>query len=906
MIQGPPTAPQASSSPNFNSILQAKSLGQLEQEDADAATKEFNATKALNATTQTELASFIQKCWQAARLARETITNRMLECLRQRNGVYDAETIHAIQQQGGSDIFMMLTEEKCTACESWLEDILFTGDEKPWDIRPTPIPDLDEDEDAAIRSRLKNETVMLIQTGMIATPEEVKARYDELQRLYQEAQQDEAVIISARMERKMDDQFTEGGFYQALRDTIPDVVTYPAGFVKGPILRKRPKLTWKRKMGAAPVAVLQDEIVLEWERKSPFDIYPSPSCTDIGDGYLLDINYLTKADLYALIGVKGYNEEAIREVLQAGEQSIMHWLWPENTEKQRLEDRPHEWMDTTGKIVALQFWGHVQGSILQNWGMPKKDVPDPEKQYAIEAWQIGPWTIRARLNGNPGERIPYYKASFRKKPGSFWGFGVPETMRDCQNMCNATARSVANNLAICSGPQVAVDISQIAQTENITKLYPWKIWQFNGQNHTGQPPISFFQPSANVAELMQVYQNFSEEADTKSGIPKYMYGSQGGGAGVLNTASGLSMMMNNASKGIKRVMSNIDNGVIEPATEALYLWNMLNLEDESLKGDLQTVARGSSSMVVREQQQMRRAELLGQLNNPIDLNIMGPDGRAALIRENLKSLDIPVDDIVPSAEDIARKKKAAALMQAATPPGAQSPLGAAGLPMAGGAPGPQVAGGPGQPPAGVTPGVNPYNPAVLPSQMAPRSLPPGPGQIGGPGGPAAGAAPSPPIAGVGMAAPGAPQSPGQVPAGPGGAPAPMGPGGPPLGVPAGAPQQGPPGAPMPAVDPAVMVKLEGIKSDHDIAMHKIAASSAIENRKLDADIAFRKADLELKSRQTQAELRLKGLAVGHDHAKNFLDHTLGQEALALKAATERHKMTTATASAGSASAQPEE
>ena len=102
------------------------------------------------------------------------------------------------------------------------------------------------------------------------------------------------------------------------------------------------------------------------------------------------------------------------------------------------------------------------------------------------------------------------------------------------------------------------------------------------------------------------------------------------------------------------------------------------------------------------------------------------------------------------------------------------------------------------------------------------------------------------------------------------------------------------------MDPMVMVKLEGIKSDHDIAMKKLSADTALQNRKLDAEIEFRKADLVLKSHKTAGELRLDAVAQGHVHAKNFLDHTLGQEALALKAANERHK--TAAAAAASANA----
>ena len=44
----------------------------------------------------------------------------MLRALRQRNGDYEPEKLAQITRQGGSEIYMMLTEVKCRAAESWL------------------------------------------------------------------------------------------------------------------------------------------------------------------------------------------------------------------------------------------------------------------------------------------------------------------------------------------------------------------------------------------------------------------------------------------------------------------------------------------------------------------------------------------------------------------------------------------------------------------------------------------------------------------------------------------------------------------------------------------------------------------------------------------------------------------
>ena len=44
-------------------------------------------------------------------------------------------------------------------------------------------------------------------------------------------------------------------------------------------------------------------------------------------------------------------------------------------------------------------------------------------------------------------------------------------------MANAAARSLANNMGIASGPQVEVNLERIPTNEDITQIYPWRIWQ---------------------------------------------------------------------------------------------------------------------------------------------------------------------------------------------------------------------------------------------------------------------------------------------------------------------------------------------------------------------------------------------------------------------------------------------
>ena len=69
-------------------------------------------------------------------------------------------------------------------------------------------------------------------------------------------------------------------------------------------------------------------------------------------------------------------------------------------------------------------------------------------------------------------------------------------------------------------------------------------------------------------------------------------------------------------------------------------------------GDLRIVAKGSSSLVVKESQQVRRNEFLQQTANPIDMQILGIPGRAAILREVAKGLDMDTDELIPDPEQL--------------------------------------------------------------------------------------------------------------------------------------------------------------------------------------------------------------------------------------------------------------
>lgn len=636
-------------------MIAMESLSQIEKREQDRAA----ATAATNKPVIQGLAAYVRECWSAAFNAKRTtnVEQRMLQSMRQRRGEYDPEVLTEIKKQGGSEIYMMLSSNKARAASSWIRDVMLGANkDKPWTITPTPMPDLPPSIHQAIQQLAQQEAMQFQQmTGQMVGPQEMEkvAAYVK-DRVVANAKKraDEAC---ARMELKMEDQLAEGKFARAMGEFIEDIATFPAAFIVGPIVRNKKALQWVPGPDGSFTADVTDQLTLEWERGDPFMMYPAPHATDVDDGYLIRRHKLTRSALNELIGVEGYDDAAIRTVLdEHGKGGLHEWLIID-TQKAAVEGKSAAMIlsNPEATIDALQFWGSVQGKMLVDWGMEEIAVPEPTKEYQCEVWLIGNWVIKAQLNADPMGRKPVYKASYEEVPGAFWGNSVMDLCRDTATQCNTAARAIANNMGIGSGPQVSYNVDRLPTGEDLTAMYPWKVWQTTSDPYgsTGKA-VEFFMPPMVARELIDIYSFFSNLADEHTGVPRYMTGDMGGSS-AMRTASQTSMMMNNAGKAIKQVIANIDQNVLQPLIERLHFYNMKFGTDPELKGDIKVVARGANSLIVKETQQQRINEFLQlALTNPIVNQIVGEESIAALLRMAAKNLDMDTDQIVPPPEII--------------------------------------------------------------------------------------------------------------------------------------------------------------------------------------------------------------------------------------------------------------
>jgi hypothetical protein len=375
------------------------------------------------------------------------------------------------------------------------------------------------------------------------------------------------------------------------------------------------------------------------------DFFPSPEMKDVNYGYILERQRITRREVDNMRGVPGYNDAAIEKVLREYIRKgspIDAQLW--DSERRDLENKEN-YQTTSGtaddRIDVWEFWGSVPGQYLIEWGM---HVKDPLKEYEIMAQMVDSTIIKAMLNPDPLGRRPYFVTSYEKIPDSIWGVSIPEIMAPVQDAMNAVIRALLDNIAFASGPQVAVDVSRLdpRQRKSATRIWARKVWMVrSAPMGSTQMPIQFDQPKLIADALLRVLGKLEQMSDDQTGIPAYAYGNENvGGAG--QTASGLNMLMNAASKGIRQVIGNVGMDVIKPRVHAQFIWNMLYTDDPSIRGDTEVNARGALAEVMKDQLKQERLQFLQSFIPPeVILGLLEQEGVAHLLRSVTDDLDVP-------------------------------------------------------------------------------------------------------------------------------------------------------------------------------------------------------------------------------------------------------------------------
>lgn len=602
-----------------------------------------------------EIAEFVSAQFDRARRHRDDtgITESIIDSLRRYRGKYTADERHKFD---GIEIYRGATAMLCRSAYNWLKDAYFSAMDKPWTLEPTPIPDLpesmEEELQEAIQIRFSQIAEQLAQSqgvGAGVAPDKVKV-IASLRNTAMQMSFDAAAEGTKGMEKEIEDQLMEAGFRYILSQFLLDVVIYPYAVLKGPVIRHKEIPTWNKDKFS-----FKREARYYIERVDPINLYPSPDSTNTEDGeFVIEMIPTTRASLNEARKMKGFIDEAIDLVIyeQGNHSRRDSSVMMDDNELEDLDGVARSGMKTDGMMFDVyEYKGRLTGEqiieFVDDSGELEEAMRNPDTVVDTPWGEIDPYadyestirtcngvTIMLRLNKDlPVPHRGYYITSYSPIPGTYAGEGVPMIIADEQDELNMAARSRYFNAGMSAGPVAEVDMSRFPDQEAPENIQPWNVYAVTTntmQGNNNAPAIKFTDIPNNSNALTAMMEEVWDKMHRISGIPPYMYGDAKGAAQTLGA---FSLQYAGATKGIKTVISNIDQDVVEKMITQMYYYNMVYNDDDTIKVDAAVNVRGSSGLIAQEQRQSRPLELLQALG-PV-LAQLDPQKALALSNEVL-------------------------------------------------------------------------------------------------------------------------------------------------------------------------------------------------------------------------------------------------------------------------------
>lgn len=497
---------------------------------------------------------------------------------------------------GRSRVYLNITKPKTDSAVARVQEMLLPHDDKPWEVGPTPIPELAE----AVEG--EDDTPIQLADGSTAPAKDVAKT------LMVKAEQ-----AADAMEDQIEDWFVEGRTYQHMRKVIRDAGRIGTGVLKGPVPCNRENKKWSVKDGVAMLEAAQ-KLVPESTAKSPWDVFPDPSCGENPhDGaYLFERDYMTGRRLRALAKLPEYDKAAITEILKEGPRK-----------RSRYDDR--QYREREGQVQTFEsdtfevfyYYGDIPPDELIAGGWVIAGFNDGESAaeltsqieqalqlstVSIVATMINERVVRVSLNPLETGEFPFDFFAWEPVDGQPWGRGIPRKMATAQKMLNASTRAMLENAGMSAGPQVIIDRERIQPANGQYEITGRKLWYWTPGDEVTDVRFAFASVMIDSAQqqLQSIIEFSLRMADELANMPLLLQGIVGNAA--PETLGGQEMAEANATAPLKAIAKQFDDQIIVPHLSRYYAWGMQdpNVKAEAKNGDLKCRARGASTLVYRD------------------------------------------------------------------------------------------------------------------------------------------------------------------------------------------------------------------------------------------------------------------------------------------------------------------
>ena len=518
--------------------------------------------------------------------------------LRQYLGIYDPD-IEANLPANRSRAYPRMTRVKCISVLSRLMNLMFPGNERNWELKATPSPDMDP-------ADVEQAVMQVLQERQAAG---IQAQVDE--ELVEDAITELAQARAARLALLIDDQLQELGGDQSLdwinlnRQVALSGIRYGMGVLRGPFVREVKKTVWRR---VTQGQFAPEEATLykpQYDFLPVWDFYPDMSARSApGDGYFVRM-VMTRSELRKLAKRPGFFEDQVKKYLQQDRQGNYKPKEFE-TELRAMGTKAHvndTQSDPQGKYEVIAWYGPISAKKLEQVGV---DVPEDKRADDIEAelWMVGNTVIKADINtwrklGVEVQTVHCFL--FDEDETSPIGNGLPNIIRDSQMSLCAAVRMSLDNASVVCGPNLELNTALLRPDQDMASIEAYKLWYRDDDGPTAQfPAIRQVSIDGHLGELQSLVQMFSTFADMETFVGPATGGDmQRMPSEPMRTAAGASMMRGDAALPFKDIVRNYDT-FTQSVIQSLVQFNRKFNPGQAPAGDYNVIARGATSLIAKE------------------------------------------------------------------------------------------------------------------------------------------------------------------------------------------------------------------------------------------------------------------------------------------------------------------
>lgn len=568
-----------------------------------------------------------------------------------------------------STVFVNITRPKTNAVEARIANMLFPNDDKAWGIKSTPSPTLlmqamKEAMETAPEPAVAGPAAAPAAAGMEAMTQGTPVQTPDVAGGMQPAAQMQtdmqapamgnaapaatkptpaqqeielAKMKAAAMEKEIEDALVECDYNAEGRKMLHNVAMLGTGIMKGPIVVNRVAKVWTKIAGSSKHK-LETKTILRPASESvdPWNVYTDPAAgNNIHHGKgIFEKKLVTGKQLRELSDQPAYNPKQIAKALR---------LAPKRSTSQSEKDRRFEQHHHNEDLFELwEYWGEFDAEMLRVVGV---DVPD-ETVGSVSGCiiMVNDIIIKGFLNPLECGSLPYDFMVLEQDEVSPWGYGIPFLCRPAQRVLNAAWRQMMDNAGMSTGPNVILKPSMVSPADGNWTVTGRKIWNCMDDSIDVREAFFMFDIPNNSKEFQMIIELALRFADEETSVPKIAEG-----GGQSDSVGVTTIQMNSSNVVLGRLVKQFDDSVTKPQIRRYYDFFMAYSEKDEIKGDYQVDARGSSVLLVRDQQ-MQTLLQFGQFQGS---PVIGPMVRwENWIKELMKGQSIDVGSLLKPDEEI--------------------------------------------------------------------------------------------------------------------------------------------------------------------------------------------------------------------------------------------------------------